>query len=115
LVLARASSEPLNAAGLDPDPLGGFARALDGIGLVGGEEATVCVDLLPVTPGKRRRLRRRLLRRSRRRQAAPPPGEELADLLSGGDRLRRAAGRARGALGRPSGAAPQARHRRAAV
>lgn len=88
LVLARASSEPLNAAGLDPDPLGGFARALDGIDLVGGEEATVCVDLLPVTPGKRRRLRRRLLRRARRRQPAPPPGEELADLLSGGDRRR---------------------------
>ena len=88
LVLARASSEPLNAAGLDPDPLGGFARALDGIGLVGGEEATVCVDLLPVTPGKRRRLRRRLLRRSRRRQPAPPPGEELADLLGGGERRR---------------------------
>jgi hypothetical protein len=87
LVLARASSEPLNAAGLDPDPLGGFARALDGINLVGGEEATVCVDLLPVTPGKRRRLRRRLLRRARRHQPVPPPGDTLADLL-GSDRRR---------------------------
>jgi hypothetical protein len=86
LVLARASSEPLHAAGLDPDPLAGIARALDGIDLAGTDRATVCVDLLPVTPGKRRRLQRRLLRRARRRQPAPPPGEELADLLSGGDR-----------------------------
>jgi hypothetical protein len=88
LVLARASSEPLNAAGLDPDPLGGFARALDGIDPASGDTATVCVDLLPVTPGKRRRLRRRLLRGARRRQPAPAPGEELADLLSAGDRRR---------------------------
>lgn len=88
LVLARASSEPLNAAGLDPDPLAGLARAIEGIDLAGSDRASVCVDLLPVTPGKRRRLRRRLLRRARRRQPAPPPGEELSDLLGGGDRRR---------------------------
>jgi len=87
LVLARASSEPLYAAGLDPDPLAGLARALDGIDLAGTDRATVCVDLLPVTPGKRRRLQRRLLRRARRRQPTPSPGEELTDLL-GGDRRR---------------------------
>src|SRR5262249_14941726 len=31
LVLARESSEPLREAGLDPDPLAGFARALDAL------------------------------------------------------------------------------------
>jgi hypothetical protein len=86
LVLARASSEPLRAAGLDPDPLSGLARAIDAIDPAGGDAATICVDLLPVTPGKRRRLRRRLLRRARRHQPSPSPGDELADLLGGGGR-----------------------------
>ena len=88
LVLARASSEPLRAAGLDPDPLSGLARAIDALDPPGGDAATICVDLLPVTPGKRRRLRRRLLRRARRHQPSPSPGDELADLLGGGDRRR---------------------------
>jgi hypothetical protein len=88
LVLARASSEPLRAAGLDPDPLAGLARAIDALDPAGGDAATICVDLLPVTPGKRRRLRRRLLRRARRHQPSPSPGDELADLLGGGDRRR---------------------------
>ena len=88
LVLARASSEPLRAAGLDPDPLAGFARAIDGLDPGGGDEATICVDLLPITPGKRRRLRRRLLRRARRRQPSTSPGDELADLLGTGSRSR---------------------------
>lgn len=86
LVLARASSEPLRAADLDPDPLSGFARAIDALDPAGGDSATICVDLLPVTPGKRRRLRRRLLRRARRQQPAQPPGEVVGDLL--GDRRR---------------------------
>lgn len=88
LVLARASCEPLRAVGLDPDPLAGFARAIDVLDPGDGDAVTVCVDLLPVTPGKRRRLRRRLLRRARRRQPSPPPGDELADFLGGGDRRR---------------------------
>jgi hypothetical protein len=88
LVLARMSSEPLRAAGLDPDPLSGFARAIDALDPAGGDGATICVDLLPVTPGKRRRLRRRLLRRARRQQPSPSPGNELSELLSGGDRRR---------------------------
>ena len=91
LVLARASSEPLRAAGLDPDPLSGFARAIDALDPAGGDSATICVDLLPVTPGKRRRLRRRLLRRARHRAPSPSPGDELTDLLGGGDRRRAAA------------------------
>jgi hypothetical protein len=89
LVLARPSSEPLRAAGLDPDPLSGFARAFDGLEPASGDAASVCVDLLPVTPGKRRRLRRRLLRRARRGQpSGPPPGDALAGLLLGGDQRR---------------------------
>jgi hypothetical protein len=88
LVLARASSEPLRAAGLDPDPLSGFARAIDALDPAGGDGATICVDLLPVTPGKRRRLRRRLLRRARRRAPSPSPGDALTDLLGGSDRRR---------------------------
>jgi len=88
LVLARASSEPLRAAGLDPDPLSGFALAIDALDPAGGDVATICVDLLPVTPGKRRRLRRRLLRRARHRAPSPSPGNELTDLLGEGDRRR---------------------------
>ena len=37
LVLARASSDPLRAAGLDPDPLAGFARALASLDVSGGD------------------------------------------------------------------------------
>ncbi|HSS05239.1 MAG TPA: hypothetical protein VLK89_08665 [Solirubrobacterales bacterium] len=89
LVLARPSSEPLRAAGLDPDPLSGFARAFDALDPAGGDAGCVCVDLLPVTPGKRRRLRRRLLRRARRGQpSGPPAGDALAGLLVGGNRRR---------------------------
>lgn len=89
LVLARRSSEPLRAVGLDPDPLSGFARAFDALDPASGDAASVCVDLLPVTPGKRRRLRRRLLRRARRGQpSGPPPGDALTGLLVGGDQRR---------------------------
>jgi hypothetical protein len=87
LVLARASREPLRAVGLDPDPLVGLARALDRGEPADGDTATVCIDLLPVTPGKRRRLRKRLLRRARRdHQPGPPLGDQLTDLLGGDSR-----------------------------
>jgi hypothetical protein len=66
LVPARRSSEPLRRAGLDPDPLAGLARAIDGLDAEVGESAAVCVDLLPVPAGRRRRMRRRLLRQARR-------------------------------------------------
>jgi hypothetical protein len=89
LVLARPSSEPLRAAGLDPDPLAAFARALDALDPANGDTATVAIDLLPVTPGKRRRLRRRLLRRARHdHQPGQPPADALADLVGGQDRRR---------------------------
>jgi len=86
LVLARPSTEPLRATGLDPDPLAGFARALRGLAPSDGEAVEVCVDLLPVTAAKRRRLHRRLLREARRRRpAGEAAGQSLSDLL-GGDR-----------------------------
>jgi hypothetical protein len=81
LVLARGSSEPLRRAGIDPDPLTGFARAIEGIDTSAGEEATVCVDLLPVAAGKRRRMRRRLLREARRKGRGISPGVHLDELL----------------------------------
>lgn len=84
LVLARPSREPLHAAGLDPDPLAGFARALAGIGSDKSDDAKVCVDLLPVTPGRRRRMRRRLLRRASATQLDHARSREsLPDLLAG--------------------------------
>lgn len=93
LVLARPSSEPLRDAGLDPDPLSGFARALEFVDSKAGDRAAVCVDLLPAAPGGRRGLRRRLLREARRApRPAPSPGEALAGLI--------------GAAGRPEGPAP---------
>jgi len=91
LVLARSSSEPLRDAGLDPDPLAAFARALGQLRRDDGDTATVCVDLLPVTPGRRRRMRTRLLRQARRNDPTPairpatgPPADgPLGDLLAG--------------------------------
>ncbi|HST39673.1 MAG TPA: hypothetical protein VLK58_09195, partial [Conexibacter sp.] len=61
LVLARPSAWPLRDAGIDPDPLAAFARTLETL-RVDDERAVVCVDLLPISPGRRRRIRRRLLR-----------------------------------------------------
>lgn len=84
LVLARPSSEPLRDTGINPDPLSGFARALDGLDPSLGDRASVCLDLLPAGPGGRRRLRRRLLRDARRGRPFPSPGEALADLITEG-------------------------------
>lgn len=89
LVLARPSTEPLRQTGLDPDPLVGFARALSDVRGEQGDAATVCVDLLPITPGARRRMRARLLRQARREHdrhasAGPSFGELLAAPSRGG-------------------------------
>jgi hypothetical protein len=65
LVLARPSSDPLRAVGIDPDPLAAFARAIGSIEPDGALTATACVDLLPVTPGQQRRTRRRVLRQAK--------------------------------------------------
>jgi len=91
LVLARASSEPLRVVGLDPDPLSGLARVFDALDPAGGDAGSVCVDLLPVTPGKRRRLCRRLLRRARRSSPSTSSTDELAELLGAGDHRREGA------------------------
>jgi hypothetical protein len=84
LVLARASRDPLRRAGLDPDPLAGIARALEGLDTVVGDVATVCVDLLPVAAPRRRRIRRRLLRDARHRTGSP--GDPFDALLGDGAR-----------------------------
>jgi hypothetical protein len=92
LVLARGSSEPLRDAGLDPDPLAAIARAVGGMRTGDGESAVVCVDLLPVAPGRRRRMRGRLLRQARRDTApsAPASTGPLGDLFSSQPRRGRA-------------------------
>lgn len=84
LVLARPSHEPLREAGLDLDPLAAFARALSGLRPDEGERASVCVDLLPVTPAGRRRERRRLLRRVRREQRSECERASVREMLGGG-------------------------------
>jgi len=95
LVLARGSSEPLRDIGLDPDPLAAIARAVGGMRAGDGESAVVCLDLLPVAPGRRRRIRGRLLRQARRDAApvaAPAPASTgpLGDLFSSQPRRGRA-------------------------
>jgi len=48
LVLARPYVEPLARLPLDPDPLSPLAAALAGLDRERGEEAEVCVDLVPI-------------------------------------------------------------------
>ena len=86
LVLARRSSEPLRRAGLDPDPLAGLARAIDGLDTATGDRVAVCVDLLPVAAARRRRMRRRMLREAARRASSSFAQDALGALLAGGGR-----------------------------
>ncbi len=67
LVLAQPYVEPLARLLLDPDPLSPFAAALAGIDRGRGEQADVCVDLLPVG-GFRVLWRRRWMRRQATRR-----------------------------------------------
>jgi len=64
LVLARPSVEPLARLSPKPDPLQPFAAAVGR--LRRGEDAGVCVDLLPASGLRAARLRRRLRREARR-------------------------------------------------
>jgi hypothetical protein len=77
MVLARPSVEPLARASLDPDPLSPFAAAIAGVRRDRGEEADVCLDLLPATGRRAARLRRRMRRQARRarRDGADPLAE----------------------------------------
>jgi hypothetical protein len=83
LVLARPSTEPLRAIGVDPDPLTGFAHALGALDPRDGNRAAVAIDLLPVTAAQARRMRRRMIR-----QAHEPATPGLGQLLSGGPARR---------------------------
>ncbi|HEY0391467.1 MAG TPA: hypothetical protein VGC63_07150 [Solirubrobacterales bacterium] len=65
LVLARPSVEPLARLAPKPDPLQPFAAALGRLHSK-GEDASVCVDLLPASGFRAARLRRRLRREARR-------------------------------------------------
>lgn len=90
LVLARGSHEPLREVGLDPDPLAAFARALSGLRPKRGEEAVVCLDLLPVTAAGRSRARRKLLRKVRRKQRGERERASVREMLGGGSTDRSA-------------------------
>ena len=65
LVLARPSVEPLARLSPKPDPLQPFAAAIGRLHSE-GEDASVCVDLLPASGFRAARLRRRLRREARR-------------------------------------------------
>jgi hypothetical protein len=89
LVLAHPSIEPLARPDSDPDPLHAFAAAMAALRPERGEEATVCIDLLPATGRRRGRLRRRLGRQARRRHREGPRwGELLGAEHRGRDRAR---------------------------
>jgi hypothetical protein len=77
LVLAHPSIEPLARPDGDPDPLQAFAAAMAALRAEQGEEATICIDLLPATGRRRSRLRRRLSRQARRRHREGPRWGEL--------------------------------------
>lgn len=102
LILARDGVEPLRNLGLRPDPLAAFARAFRGLRGDLGEEATVALDLLPLSSGRRRRLRRALAGSRNRRGASGlwdqillglghprrhhPPGRSLSKLETADNR-----------------------------
>jgi hypothetical protein len=77
LRLAHPSIEPLARPAGDPDPLQPFAAAVATLRPDRGEEATVCLDLLPATGRRGTRLRRRLRRQARRRYRERPRWGEL--------------------------------------
>jgi hypothetical protein len=87
LVLARPSLEPLARLGHDPDLLSAFAATMAGLNLERGEEASVCVDLLPAVGLRRARLGR-MLRREARRLRRRQSGVSFLDRLGGGEGRR---------------------------
>ncbi len=84
LVLARPSVEPLARLASKPDPLQPFAAAVGRLHSK-GEDASVCVDLLPASGFRAARLRRRLRREARRIHGER---RDWAALLNGEQRRR---------------------------
>jgi hypothetical protein len=84
LVLARPSVEPLARLSPKPDPLQPFAAAVGRLHSK-GEDASVCVDLLPASGFRAARLRRRLRREARRIHGER---RDWAALLNGEQRRR---------------------------
>jgi hypothetical protein len=84
LVLARPSVEPLARLAPKPDPLQPFAAAVGRLHSK-GENASVCVDLLPASGFRAARLRRRLRREARRIHGER---RDWAALLNGEERRR---------------------------
>ncbi len=84
LVLARPSVEPLARLAPKPDPLQPFAAAVGRLHTK-GEDAGVCVDLLPASGFRAARLRRRLRREARRIHGER---RDWAALLNGEQRPR---------------------------
>jgi hypothetical protein len=83
LVLARPGVEPLARLAPKPDPLQPFAAAIGRLG--SGEDASVCVDLLPASGFRAARLRRRLRREARRIHGER---RDWAAVLNGEERRR---------------------------
>lgn len=85
LTLARSSLEPLARLSLEPDPLQGFASALEVSRPKKGEEVSICIDLLPASGRRRERLRRSLRRRAARKYGERP---SLLERLEGNERSK---------------------------
>ena len=83
LVLARESSLALRHVPLRPDPLSSLALALGEVDDTLGEAAEVIVDLLPVTPARRRQQLRSAIRRERSSSSGSPL-DEVWDAVRGG-------------------------------
>lgn len=109
LVLALPDAKPLASLGLNPDPLQSLAAALAGVRSEAGEQAEMCLDLIPVSERRLARRRRTLLAAARRRGpsaygerlttgSAAGLGAGLMDALTSdwnGNRSARASGRSR--------------------
>jgi hypothetical protein len=85
LTLARSSLEPLARLSLEPDPLQGFASALEASRPKKGEEVSISIDLLPASGHRRERLRRSLRRRAARKYGERP---SLLERLEGNERSK---------------------------
>lgn len=86
LMLARDDRWPLREVPFEPDPLTGMARAFAGLRDDLREEATVALDLVPLTRGQQNRRRSRLSRQIAREETDGSGGRTSAGLF-GWDQL----------------------------